>query len=159
MFQTRLPRLSCTERAYSKRLPKAGRFVRMCKQSVFPYKTLTKWRMAMRMQPLNLWTFEPVNGHPLSKAVSVHHFPPNCSHFYPCPIHKVKEGNASLPVYLLTSYKNNDELMRLSENEIFFPRSRKAKIITTPLKYSGTGIHTYKYLVTFKSVRMGLRID
>jgi len=33
----------------------------------------------------------------------------------------------------------------MSENEIFFPRSRKAKIITTPLKYSGTGIHTFKY--------------
>jgi hypothetical protein len=33
----------------------------------------------------------------------------------------------------------------VSENEIFFPRSRKAKIITTPLKYSGTGIHTSKY--------------
>jgi len=27
----------------------------------------------------------------------------------------------------------------------FFPRSRKAKIITAPLKYSGTGIHTFKY--------------
>ena len=34
---------------------------------------------------------------------------------------------------------------RLSENEIVFTRSRKAKIITTPLKYSGTGIHTLKY--------------
>jgi len=34
---------------------------------------------------------------------------------------------------------------RLSENEIVFTRSRKAKIITTPLKYSGTGIHTSKY--------------
>jgi hypothetical protein len=31
---------------------------------------------------------------------------------------------------------------RLSENEIFFPRSRKAKNITPPHKYSGTGIHT-----------------
>ena len=34
---------------------------------------------------------------------------------------------------------------RLSKNEIFFPTSRKAKIITTPLKYSGTGIHALKY--------------
>jgi len=34
---------------------------------------------------------------------------------------------------------------RLSENEIFFPRSRKAKIITTPPKTSGTGIHTFRY--------------
>jgi len=39
--------------------------------------------------------------------------------------------------------KNNDwtNLRRMSENEIFFPRSRKAKIINTPLKYSGTGIN------------------
>ena len=40
-----------------------SRFVGMWKRSVFPYKTFTKWRMVMRMQPLNLWTFEPVNGY------------------------------------------------------------------------------------------------
>ena len=34
---------------------------------------------------------------------------------------------------------------RVSENEIFISRSRKAKIITTPFKYNGTGIHTLKY--------------
>jgi hypothetical protein len=34
--------------------------------------------------------------------------------------------------------------MRLSENELFFPRLKKAEIITTPLKYTGTGIHTLK---------------
>ena len=44
-----------------------SRFVGMWKRSVFPYKTFTKWRMVMRMQPLNLWTFEPVNGYELSQ--------------------------------------------------------------------------------------------
>ena len=29
----------------------------------FPYKTLTKWRIVMRIQPLNPGTFEPVNGY------------------------------------------------------------------------------------------------
>jgi hypothetical protein len=38
------------------------------------------------------------------------------------------------------------EHRRLSENEIFFPRSRKAKIITIPLKFSGTGIHPLSIL-------------
>jgi len=33
---------------------------------------------------------------------------------------------------------------RLPENEIFFSRSGRAKIITTPLKYSGTGIQPLK---------------
>jgi hypothetical protein len=33
----------------------AGRFVGMFKRSVFPYKTVTKLRMVMRMQPLNPW--------------------------------------------------------------------------------------------------------
>ena len=53
MFQTRPPRLSCTERAYPKRSAMAGRFVGMWKRSVFLYKTFTKWRMVMRIQPLN----------------------------------------------------------------------------------------------------------
>jgi len=39
-------------------------------------------------------------------------------------------------------FRNQMITRRLPENEIFFARSRKAKIITTPLKYSGTGIHT-----------------
>jgi hypothetical protein len=37
---------------------------------------------------------------------------------------------------------------RLSENEKFFARSRKAKILTAALKYSGTGIHTFSILRT-----------
>ena len=41
--------------------------------------------------------------------------------------------------------KVGSKTKRVSENETFFSRSRKAKIITTPLKYSGTGIHTLKY--------------
>jgi hypothetical protein len=46
---------------------------------------------------------------------------------------------------LLFPFRKAKFSRRLSENEIFFSRSRKAKIITTPLKYSGTGIHTLKY--------------
>ncbi len=46
---------------------------------------------------------------------------------------------------LLFPFRKANFYRRLSENEIFFSRSRKAKIINTPLKYSGTGIHTLKY--------------
>jgi len=41
----------------------------------------------------------------------------------------------------IISKSTRKRFRRLPENEIFFPRSRKAKIITIPLKYSGTGIH------------------
>jgi hypothetical protein len=63
MFPTRLPRLSYTEWAYPKMSAMAGRSMAMRKPSVFPHRTFSKWRMVMRIQPLNPLTFEPVNAY------------------------------------------------------------------------------------------------